>query len=81
MSLNAYLKEQRKELRELRIEVNSLIVFIVRNAIENAQSSEERHAVLNCWEEVSAMSLGGKVKAEGEGKAKGSKAQSTADKG
>ena len=67
-----------EQLKQIRIEVNSLIYFIVLNGIRNAQSSEERRTLLECWETVSAVSLGkGESKAEGESKAQGAKAQST----
>ena len=91
MCLNGHIRKQQREhrrqqqmiqeqLKQIRIEVNSLIYFIVLNGIRNAQSSEERRAVLECWEKVSAVSLGkgkGEGKAEGEGETKGPKAQST----
>ena len=88
MCLNAHIRKQQREqrrqqqviqeqLKQIRIEVNSLIYFIVLNGIRNAQSSEERRTLLECWSEVSAVSLGeGKGKAEGESKAEGAKAQS-----
>ena len=88
MCLNAHIRRQQREqrrqqqaiqeqLKQIRIEVNKLIYFIVLNGIRNAQSSEERRAVLECWETVSAVSMGeGEGKAEGESKAKGAKAQS-----
>ena len=88
MCLNAHIRKQQREqrrqqqviqgqLKQIRIEVNSLIYFIVLNGIRNAQSSEERRTLLECWETVSAVSLG-KGEAEGESKAQGAKAQSAA---
>ena len=89
MCLNAHIRKQQREqrrqhqviqgqLKQMRIEVNKLIYFIVLNGIRNAQSSEERRTLLECWGEVSAVSLGkGEGKAEGESKAEGAKAQST----
>ena len=90
MCLNAHIRKQQREqrrqqqviqeqLKQIRIEVNSLIYFIVLNGIRNAQSSEERRTLLECWEKVSAVSLGkGEEQAEGESKAQGAKAQSAA---
>ena len=89
MCLNAHIRKQQREqrrqqqaiqeqLKQMRIEVNKLIYFIVLNGIRNAQSSEERRTLLECWEKVSAVSLGkGEEQAEGESKAQGAKAQST----